>query len=713
MTISYQQSTSSSSSSSTSLVVSSSNPSLVVSTTIPSSLNPEEYHKRLFHKKMACAAANIADFIKRLYRMLEDKSYSHIVSWGVTGDTFVVHDPTEFAKSILPQHFKHNNMASFVRQLNKYDFHKIKSNDDDTRPYNEQAWEFQHPKFQLNRKDLLEDIKRKIPTPRNKNISKQNVSSMSSIKNESRQQLQLQQHQQQQQQQQHNHHHHHHEESDDDTSSSINSKQNTNNNNININNNIHNGNNNTNNVLSTSAHSNISVNTQYDLRSQVESLTELHADLAGHVDTLSRNCGTILEEIITFKRNLAAQDTLLSNLYQILAQQFNNNNVNVNVNSSGMNSANNNTTDNNNTNTNDNTNTTNTSTITDNTSSSDRRYSSISLNPSINSTNNDNSTHDYHNSDNNNTSTNLSPGETSSILPLMNDMFSSYAVAVNATQQSTLNLNQFNTPNPSPPITTAANDRLFFRSNSVPNWSIQPKILFVDDELFVREDGNQWYQAYGCQFDVAADGITAVNKMQIHQYDIVFMDIELQSEFNGLSVTQQIRRFNNEVPIIGMPPPQSSSNSNNNQSTNNSTNSDYVNYLRSGMNDLLPKPFTRQELFNKIDKFCNHLKTNNVLISPSSQNDGDNSTTIQQRQAGISRQSRTLSSISSNLNATNTHDATQQQQQHQINYLSASHIDLYRQQQTAGQIHRLNDDNLDNLDDLSSINNENSRKRRK
>jgi DNA-binding response OmpR family regulator len=175
----------------------------------------------------------------------------------------------------------------------------------------------------------------------------------------------------------------------------------------------------------------------------------------------------------------------------------------------------------------------------------------------------------------------------------------------------------------------------------------------------------------------------------------------LQSEFDGLSVTRQIRSFNNEVPIIGMPPPQSSSNSNNNQSTNNSTNTDYVNCLRSGMSDLLPKPFTRQELYDKIDKFCSHLKNNNVLVSPPSQNE-------EQQQTGIRRQSRTLGSISNNLNATNTHDTTQQQQQqHQINYLSASHIDLYRQQQTAGQIHRLNDD------DLSSMNNENSRKRRK
>ncbi|KAG0350402.1 kinase-regulated stress-responsive transcription factor skn7 [Podila minutissima] len=115
------------------------------------------------------SGAGAPDFVKKLYRMLEEKDHDPIVSWGRAGETFVVKEPNEFAKAILPKHFKHNNFASFVRQLNKYDFHKIKITEDSAKPYGDQAWEFQHPKFQVGKHELLEDIKRK--TPNNKKLN--------------------------------------------------------------------------------------------------------------------------------------------------------------------------------------------------------------------------------------------------------------------------------------------------------------------------------------------------------------------------------------------------------------------------------------------------------------------------------------------------------------------------------------------------------------
>ncbi|KAJ6171720.1 hypothetical protein N7470_000787 [Penicillium chermesinum] len=77
----------------------------------------------------AAPAGNSSDFVRKLYK---NPSYASIVRWGDEGDSFVVLECEKFTKTILPKHFKHSNFASFVRQLNKYDFHKVRQNNEES-----------------------------------------------------------------------------------------------------------------------------------------------------------------------------------------------------------------------------------------------------------------------------------------------------------------------------------------------------------------------------------------------------------------------------------------------------------------------------------------------------------------------------------------------------------------------------------------------------
>lgn len=60
---------------------------------------------------------SVPKFLKKVFYILEENKHSDQISWSADGLAIVIKRPTEFSEKVLPLYFKHNNFASFIRQV--------------------------------------------------------------------------------------------------------------------------------------------------------------------------------------------------------------------------------------------------------------------------------------------------------------------------------------------------------------------------------------------------------------------------------------------------------------------------------------------------------------------------------------------------------------------------------------------------------------------
>ncbi|KAK0496747.1 HSF-type DNA-binding-domain-containing protein [Armillaria luteobubalina] len=96
-------------------------------------------------------------------RIVDKDETNDVISWSQDGESFFVHDHERLAREHLPQWFKHNKFASFVRQLNMYGFHKVPHLQQGVLKSETEAdqSQFIHPYFQRGKEDQLIFIERK------------------------------------------------------------------------------------------------------------------------------------------------------------------------------------------------------------------------------------------------------------------------------------------------------------------------------------------------------------------------------------------------------------------------------------------------------------------------------------------------------------------------------------------------------------------------
>src|SRR5665213_1684153 len=108
------------------------------------------------------------------------------------------------------------------------------------------------------------------------------------------------------------------------------------------------------------------------------------------------------------------------------------------------------------------------------------------------------------------------------------------------------------------------------------------RILIVDDQRSIRLTSAQAVRAEGHEADTADSGRVAVLKLQEERYDLVLLDLRMESESDGLDYLERLQKIAPKLPVVIC--------------TAHASIETAVEAMRRGAQDYLEKPFTPEQL---------------------------------------------------------------------------------------------------------------------
>lgn len=124
------------------------------------------------------------------------------------------------------------------------------------------------------------------------------------------------------------------------------------------------------------------------------------------------------------------------------------------------------------------------------------------------------------------------------------------------------------------------------------------KILLVEDEMHVVSFIKKGLTEEGFDVTVAFDGNTGLQLFYDNQFDLIILDIMLPDK-NGLEVCKDVRKVNNNIPVLFL--------------TALGTSENIVLGLETGADDYLVKPFKFIELLARIRTLLRRTETGAII----------------------------------------------------------------------------------------------------